>query len=109
MLSSLRTGVDAQALLFEQLVKDFSYSKFEIKLIDDIANSKDFFDNLLFNIKREIIEEVKKIFLGEKNELIRSCSVFSVIKGWLKSLKEDIYIQTFSNGTDQCLSFLGKI
>ena len=105
MLSSLRTGVDAQTLLFEQFVKDFSYSKFEIKLIDDIANSKYFFDNLLFNIKKEIIEEVKKIFLGEKKELIKNYSVFSVIKEWLKSLKEDIYIQTFSNGTDKCLSF----
>ena len=104
MLSSLRTGVDAQTLLFEQFVKDFSYSKFESKLIDDIANAKDFFDNLLFNIKRKIIEEVKKIFLGEKKELIKNYSVFSVMKEWLKLLKEDIYTQTFSNGTDKCLS-----
>jgi len=107
MLSSLRIGTDAQNLLFKQLVKDFSYSDFDIKLVEDIKNSKDFFDNLLFNIKKKIIKEVKILFLEKDEKNIEKYTLFFIIKQWLKSLKEDIYTQTFVNGTDRCL-FLFK-
>ena len=107
MLSSLRIGTDAQNLLFKQLVKDFSYSNFDIKLVEDIKNSKDFFDNLLFNIKKKIIKEVKILFLEKDEKNIEKYTLFFIIKQWLKSLKEDIYTQTFVNGTDRCL-FLFK-
>ena len=44
MLSSLRIGTDAQNLLFKQLVKDFSYSNFNIKLVEDIKARQKFED-----------------------------------------------------------------
>lgn len=109
MLSSLRKGIDGQTLLFEQLVKDFSYSKFDIKLIEDITNSKDFFDNLLFDIKKKIIKNIKILFLKENEDFADKYSLFFIIKEWLKELKEDIYTQVFINGTDKCLLLFKNI
>lgn len=109
MLSSLHKGIDGQTLLFEQLVKDFSYSKFDIKLIEDITNSKDFFDNLLFDIKKKIIKDIKILFLKENEDFANKYSLSSIIKKWLRELKEDIYTQVFINGTDKCLLLFKNI
>ena len=58
-------------------------------------------------IKKKIIKEVKILFLEKDEKNIEKYTLFFIIKQWLKSLKEDIYTQTFVNGTDRCL-FLFK-
>lgn len=111
-LSSLRTEMSSQELLFEQVPIDFGYTKFNSELYIDIKETKKVYDELLLQTNKRIIKEVKLIFSSHNEmalEKLERISLTSIIKDWLDTLDPNIETQVFSDGTDKCLNLFNNI
>ena len=108
LLKSLRSGLSGQDLLFEHLPKEYGYSEFNIEISKNIEKAKIFFDNLLDHTKKILIDEVKKKF-SEGLIINENTSISSIIRDWLDTLNDNIYVQVFSNETEKCLMLFKNI
>jgi hypothetical protein len=104
MLHLLKQNMSGNEFLFDKLPKVFGYSVFNEALQDDIAAAKNFYDVYLNEVKKDLIEKVKRIFaLSSDEKQLRRMSLASVIRDWCESLDSAIFEQLFENGTDRCL------
>lgn len=108
LLSSLRSGLNGQDLLFEHLPKEYGYSEFNVGVSENIEKSKLFFDSLLEETKQLLLDEVQHCFANGK-KINRDTSMSSIIRDWLETLNENIYSHVFNNGTEKCLKLFKNI
>lgn len=108
LLSSLRSEMNGQDLLFEYIPKEYGYTEFNIGIFENIAESKKYFDELLEKNKEVILSDLKNLF-SDKDKDVSYASLYSVIKDWLDTLDNSIHTQVFHDGTDKCLKLFKNI
>lgn len=97
-------------LLFKELPEIFGYDEIVLKIADDIAAVKVFYDNLLSTLKESLIEEVKATYVLEENKTyLKQMSLASVINEWRDSLDEGVFEQLFPDGTNRALDLFKTI
>ncbi len=110
MLKLLKQNLSGNELLFEQLPKVFGFAEFQDALADNVKLAKDFYDSYLSEVKKVLKEEVKEIFVLQKDKNnVDRMSLSSVIKDWCESLNQTVFEQLFIDGTDKCLGLLKTI
>lgn len=110
MLKLLKQNASGNELLFEKLPQAFGYADFQESLADNIKLAKEYYDNYLSDVKKNLRNEVKKIFvLPREADSVNKMSLASVIKDWCESLEQTVFEQLFTDGTDRCLGLFKTI
>lgn len=110
MLKLLKKNNSGNELLFEKMPKVFGLVEFQESLVDNIKTFKEFYDNFLSNVKKSLCNEVKKIFISEKDTVsINKMSLASVIKDWCETIDQSAFEQLFADGTERCLGLFKSI
>ena len=110
-VSSLKRETGTYDFLFKELPSDFGYSQgFSLVIVKDINTGKAFYDGLLYELKKYLIDTVKNLFgVSRNNENFYAMSLTSVIKDFCDSLDKSIFEELFSDGTDKCLNLFKNI
>lgn len=110
-LSSLKKRNGVHEFIFEKIPNIFSEkNEIEDDVVVKIKDTKVFFDNLLFELKRYLINDLKDIFLKEESvENKQNMSLTSVIRDWCDKLDKTVFEQLFSDGTERCLRAFKEI
>ena len=110
MLKLLKQNNSGNELLFEKLPKVFGLVEFQESLVDNIKTFKEFYDNFLRNVKKSLCNEVKKIFISEKDTVsMDKMSLASIIKDWCETIDQSAFEQLFADGTERCLGLFKSI
>lgn len=110
MIKLLKQNVPGNELLFEQLPKVFGLVGFQVSLADNIKAAKEFYDNYMAEIKKELCSEIKEIFALETDDAkLKKMSMSSVIKDWNESIEQSAFEQLFADGTERCLGLFKNI
>lgn len=110
MLKLLKQNNSGNELLFEKLPKVFGLVEFQESLVDNIKTFKEFYDNFLSNVKKSLRNEVKKIFISEKDTVsMDKMSLASIIKDWCETIDQSAFEQLFADGTERCLGLFKSI
>lgn len=84
--------------------------QYDIEITNNVKDIKDFYDSLLNNLEKYLADQVKNMFVLNKNaELVNDMSLSSVIKDWCDSLNQNVFNQLFTDGTDKCLKLFKNI
>lgn len=101
-LNSLRLDIEnPREYLFKNLFKIFGYGKFNIEIVEELKECKKFFENLLENLKERLLEDINKIFGGEKEK-----SKISILKDWEESLQEKTKEYIFNKNENKVLELI---
>ena len=106
----LRQNPSSHEFLFEQIPQTFGYGNFVEGVADNIRCAKDFYDNVLGNLRGYLIYRVKKLFVpATKHPPVNQMSLSSVITDWCEALDPQVFEQLFTDGTDRCLALLRMV
>ena len=107
----LKGHIGNQKLIFEHIPMLFDNEpRYNVEITNNVKEIKDFYDGLLNNLKKYLADQVKHMFILNKNaELINDMSLSSVIKDWCDSLNQSVFNQLFTDGTDKCLKLFKNI
>ena len=107
----LKYNVGSYELLFEKMPLILGFeNKINRDLANKVINLKNYYDNLLEDLKNELIYIVKQKYILKNNEkYIKQISLTSVIKDWCETLNPKIYEQLFKNGTERCLKLFKEV
>lgn len=109
-LRVLKRNVSGNKLLFKSLPKAFDLDEVYIGVADEIASAKKYYDNILYELKKELIKDVKMLFVSESSrENIKKMSLASIINDWCESLEPGAFEQIFSDGTERMLGLFQTI
>ena len=101
-LNSLRLDIEnPREYLFKNLFKIFGYKNFNIGIIEELKESKKFFENLLENLKERLLKDINDIFNGEKEK-----SIISILKDWEESLQEKTKEYIFNKNENKVLELI---
>lgn len=105
MIRLLKQNIGSYELLFVKLPKVFGYAEeFNAGLAENIAEAKNYYDQIFAHLKKELVEKVKEIFILPQNKrVLHQSSLASVIKDWCETLDTAVFNQLFSDGTEKCL------
>lgn len=111
MAKLFRTNPSSYELIFKLLPQAFGYSEeFNPGIVENIEVAKRFYDNLIEDLKNELISQVKNEFvLPASKEKIHQMSLSSVINDWCDSLDLRVFEQLFSDGTNRCLELFQSV
>lgn len=110
MIRLLRQNLSGQELLFEKIPDIFGYKEFNVGLVENIQQAKTFYDSVIPNLKRLLIDETKEIFsIGSNKSNLERISLFSVIKDWCETLDRYVFEQLFEDGTNKCLGLFKNV
>lgn len=107
----LKQSIGGHELLFKKLPNAFGYAESSnLRLAENIAEAKDYYDNVLIELKQTLIQKVKEIFAVSKNQsIMMKSSLYSVITDWCESLDSKAFEQLFPDGTEKCLDLFKTI
>lgn len=79
-------------------------------LLNEIKDIKNFYDDFLVNVKRDLINRTKQLFSISKNHnQLETISASSVAKDWCETLDQNVFNQLFTNGTEKFLKIFNNI
>lgn len=92
----------SQRLLFAEIPNIFRLENvYDENLIEQLQNVKSFYDSAIMNLVNYLLVFMKKQFVTENNNhLIDHMSLTSIMRDWMESLDQNIYLQAFDDGTD---------
>lgn len=106
----LRQNVGAHELLFERMPEAFGYTaEFAPGVVENVSAAKQYYDNSLAELKKELSQSVKKLFAPTGTKRFNMTSLASVIRDWCESLDSAVYEQLFVDGTEKCLSLFRSV
>lgn len=111
MLKLLKHNASSYDLLFDKLPKAFGYTdKFSAGLAENLKSAKIFYDNQIDELKLNLIQKTKDIFMLPKNQPNSTrMSLVSVVQEWCESLDHSAFSHIFSDGTEKCLELFKTI
>lgn len=92
--------------LFNEIFDIYEYKEFNLNIIEDIKNTKIFYESLLSELINILIEDLKIIF---SSEYIEEASLISVLKDWYEELSENTKTYVFSKGENRVLDLIKNI
>lgn len=103
-LNELRNELDnPREFLFEKLPKIFNCSALDSELLKDIRETKEYFENLIEDLKERLILDIKRIFKGNSD-----ISLISVVKDWEEGLKSETKEHIFNKSENKVLELIEK-
>ncbi len=110
LVKLLKLNTGSYDLLFVKLPQEFGLSSFNASVADNIKEARNYYDNVLSTLIRELIETVKEIYgSGTGKSVPKRSSLTSIIKDWCDRLNPSVYEQLFDNGADRCIGFLKEV
>lgn len=111
MMKLLKQNSSSYELLFDKLPVAFGYTgEFSSGLAENIAATKAFFDRLLDDLKKTLVEKTKAIFMLPQNkDQERRMSLSSTIREWCDSIAPSAFTHLFSDGTEKCLALFKSV
>lgn len=110
VLKLLKQNISGNELLFDRIPKIYAMNEFREALADNIEAVKNFYDDYLSNVKKNLIKETKNIFaLSKGKNRVTKMSLSSVIKDWCEALDQTVFEQLFTDGTEKCLGLFKSI
>lgn len=111
MMKLLKQNSSSYELLFDKLPVAFGYTgEFSSGLAENIAATKAFFDRLLDDLKKTLVEKTKAIFMLPQNkDQERRMSLSSTIREWCDSIAPSAFTHLFSDGTEKCLALVKSV
>lgn len=104
IIKTIRQNNNSHEMLFEQLPKIVGLDNVDDSVADNVKAAKEYYDGLLNELKRTLIQKTKDTFYIEKKARIkRKMSLPSVIKDWCEALDKNVYDELFLDGTEKCL------
>ena len=104
MINLLRQNIGNFDLIFKKLPELFGNNK---NSIINIKIVKNFYDELISTLKKNLIDDVKSTF--SKSEDMSKMSLTSIMLEWRDSLNANIFEQLFADGTDKFLNEVKNI
>jgi hypothetical protein len=102
-LNSLRAPeINARQFLFDKLLWVFDISEFDIRIVDEISNTKTYVESIKKNLIDHLRNDLKKIFGGKK--IAEGETLPSLVADWVDSLDEDVHSHVFSNSEKTLLT-----
>jgi len=109
-LKTLKRNVGSNELLFKSLPKAFDLEEVYSGVVEEIASAKRYYDNLLSVLKKELIKDVKMLFVSlENRENLKKMSLASVINDWCDTLQQGVFEQIFSDSTGRMLGLFQAV
>ncbi|WP_455009245.1 restriction endonuclease subunit S [Oribacterium sinus] len=107
----LKQSISSKEMLFDSIPKAFGYSDgFNIDVYENVSVAKEYYDELLTNLKRQLVIKTKDAFvLPEYCVRVEHMSLSSVIDDWCTSLNPSVFNQLFKDGTDKCLGLFKTV
>lgn len=101
-LNSLRLEIEnPREYLFKKVFKIFAYDSFDLKILENIKESKKYYENLLEELKEKLLEDIKEIFDGDEG-----ISTISTLKDWEENLKEKTREHIFNKNENRLLNLI---
>ncbi len=98
------------AFLFEKVPQAFEYSGFVVGVVENIATARHYYDNALSALRKQLIDETKKLFAESVVTVsLKQMSLTSIVRDWCEKQDAKVFEQLFSDGTDKCLALLKTI
>lgn len=109
-LKILKRNVGGNELLFKSLPKAFDLEEVYGGVVEEIASAKKYYDNIPNKLKKELIQDVKKLFVSaESRENLKRMSLASILNDWCETLDQQIFEQIFSDGTNRMLGLFQTV
>lgn len=111
MMKMLKQNTSSYELLFNKLPIAFGYTgEFSSGLAENIAATKAFFDCLLDDLKKTLVEKTKAIFMLPQNKDQETrMSLSSTIHEWCDSIAPSAFTHLFADGTERCLALFKSV
>lgn len=110
MIRLLAQNIGSHELLFEKFPKIFGFKSFKKCVAGNVDAAKQYYDNVIPNLAKDLIKEVKQIFASGTGRILNDrCSLTSVIQDWCDKLDPSVFDQMFENGADRCIGFLKTV
>lgn len=109
-LRVLKKNVGSNELLFKSLPKAFDLEEIYGGVVEEIDSAKKYYDNMLNELKHELIKEIKKVFaLEETGVNYKKMSLASIVKDWCDTLDQGVFEQIFNDGTERMLGLFKTV
>lgn len=103
-LNELRNELDnPREFLFEKLPKIFNCSALDSELLKEIRDTKEYFENLIEDLKERLVVDIKRIFKGNND-----ISLISIVKDWEEGLKSETKEHIFNKSENKVLELIEK-
>ena len=110
IMKLLRQNISSSDLLFKKLPEAVECHGDFLDAATDIMATKAVFDNLLHELKLELVSQTKDLLLPENDKTASTgVSLIAVVKEWCDRLDPTIFEQLFSDGTDRFLQHLRNV
>ena len=111
MLKLLKQNASSYDLLFDKLPKAFGYTdEFSAGVVENIRAAKAFYDNLIDELKLDLIQRAKDIFMLPQNQAnSKRMSLASVVQEWCEAIDQTAFSHIFADGTEKCLELFKTI
>ena len=103
---SLKSNIEnSREYLFNDLIKIFGYSNFDLRILDEIKDIKLQLESFLDELEYSLISDIKFIFEGKKNS---QASLLSILKDWVDFLKEDTKNHIFNKNENKFIELINN-
>lgn len=103
-LKSLKLEIEnPREYLFEKIFKIFGYNEFNLEILKDLKENKNYFENILENLKENLINDVKRIFNGKED-----ASLVSIMKDWEEELNLKTKEHIFNKNENRVLDLISN-
>ncbi len=111
MIRLLRQNISCSDLLFNKLPAAFAYSdEFTADAAEDVIATKAVYDELLPDLKEQLIAQTQLLFMPQTNKRIaKKVSLTSSVREWCDSLDPKSFEQLFPDGTDRFLQLMRSV
>lgn len=111
MIRLLRQNISGSDLLFKKLPETFGYrDEFTADVAEDIIDTKQLYDGILQDLKKQLICEMQEIFMKPKAKgIAKRMTLTSTMQDWLETLEPSVFEQLFPDGTNRFLELLTSI
>lgn len=104
-LSSLKREIEnPREYIFEDIFKIFVYKSLDLSILNKLQECKNFYENLLDNLKLKLIEDIRSIFNGNKD-----ISLISLLKDWEEGLKAKTREHIFNKNENRVLELIREV
>lgn len=98
--------IKTRKVLFENIIKIFNYNELNLEILKKIENIKNYYDNILLDLKSKLILDLKSIFMDKQNN---RASLSSIIKDWNEKITSDTRNNIFSKNRSEILEIINNI
>jgi len=107
-LNSLRAPeINAREYLFGKLLWVFGVKEFDILIVNEIINIKNYIEGIKNELINHLIDDLKIVFGGKK--IAEGATLSSIVTDWVDSLDAEVHSHVFSNSEKTLLAVCSNV